>query len=165
MGIVHRAYQQLLSGSGVLAGLFVGGIAVGVTADVVLRNLGLGGLPWMAEMSENALYVSTFLAAPWVLSQGAHVRVDLVVNSVPRAVRRVLEIAADLLGVAVSLVFLWFGYSATAEAARLGSVIAKQLVIPEWWLLCFIPLSFLLMTVEFVLRLRRAVFDLGPAQG
>lgn len=162
--MLHAAYRKLLSLSGLLAGALVAGMALGVTVDVVSRNLGFGGLPWMIEVTEDALYVATFLAAPWVLSLGAHVRVDLLLNVVPSATGRVMEILADLCGLGVSLAFVWFGYDATADAARIGSVIAKQLVIPEWWLLCVIPLSFLLMTVEFVLRLRRVVLEIEPAE-
>ncbi|MDF1554159.1 MAG: TRAP transporter small permease subunit [Deferrisomatales bacterium] len=165
MGFLSQAYQKLLAASGLLAGVLVAGMALGVTVDVVSRNLGFGGLPWMIEVSENALYMATFLAAPWVLSLGAHVRVDLVLNVLSPGAGRVLEIGADLCGLGVSLVFVWFGYDATADAARLGSMIAKQLVIPEWWLLCVIPLSFLFMAVEFVLRLRRAVSAFKPAEG
>ena len=165
LDMFRQAYGKLLSASGLLAGALVAGMAVGVTVDVVSRNFGFGGLPWMTEVSEDALYVATFLAAPWVLSLGAHVRVDLVLQVVPRGVGRALEVAADLCGLAVSLVFVWFGYDAAADAARIGSVIAKQLVIPEWWLLAVIPGSFLLITVEFVLRLRRAFLGSQPAKG
>lgn len=163
--MLRKVYERSLAASGLLAGMLVAGIAVGVTVDVVLRNIGTGGLPWMIEISEDALYVATFLAAPWVLSLGAHVRVDLMFNAVPSSVARVLEIVADLCGFAVSLVFVWFGYDATADAARIGSVIAKQLVIPEWWLLCVIPLSFLLMSAEFLRRLCRACLNLQPTEG
>lgn len=165
MDMFRKAYRKLLATSGLLAGALMAGMALGVSGDVLSRNFGFGGLPWMTEVTEDALYLATFLAAPWVLSLGAHVRVDLVMNVVPASIGRVLEIAADLCGMATSLVFVWFGYDATADAFRLGSTVAKQLVIPEWWLLCLVPLSFLLMTIEFGLRLRRAVFGIQAAEG
>ena len=67
-----------------MAGVSLGLIALTVTLDVGLRNLGWGNLPWLIEVAEYTLFVSTFLAAPWVLSLGAHVRVDVLVSALPR---------------------------------------------------------------------------------
>ena len=48
-----------------------------------LRNAGLGGIPWSSEVSEDILYLMTLLAAPWLLRQGQHIRVDILLRAVP----------------------------------------------------------------------------------
>ncbi|MGA8917934.1 MAG: TRAP transporter small permease subunit, partial [Pseudolabrys sp.] len=49
-----------------------------IGADVVSRNIGGGGIPVSNELSEDILYLMTLLAAPWLLRQGQHIRVDII---------------------------------------------------------------------------------------
>ena len=153
MRALQGHYHAFLAGLGLLAGVALGLIALTVTLDVVLRNMGWGNLPWLIEVAEYVLFASTFLAAPWVLSLGAHVRVDLLVSALPRPVASAVDTLVDGLGLAISLVLLYFGFSAAADANNIGSLIFKELVFPEWWLLSVIPISATLLAIEFVLRI------------
>ena len=141
-------------------GLFVGlmfGIGTALIAlDVALRNLAGTGFPWLIDAIEYGLFAGTFLAAPWVLREGAHVRVDIVVTTLPPRGATLLETFADLIGLAVCLVLLWYGVKVTLTAQALGSMVLKSIIFPEWWALAVVPASSLLLAVEFVLRLRRA---------
>jgi TRAP-type C4-dicarboxylate transport system permease small subunit len=69
------AYLKLLNLCGLLAGMAYGSMALLVTIEVVIRNLGIGSLLWLTEVIEYTLFVATFIAAPWVLNQAGHVRV------------------------------------------------------------------------------------------
>jgi TRAP-type C4-dicarboxylate transport system permease small subunit len=163
-----RAFDLLLAALGALAGLAIAAIALLVSLDVLMRNVGLGTLPWLLELVEYALYGATFLAAPWVLSLGAHVRVDIVVTSLPRRAAAALEVLVDLAGAAVALVLMRYGLEATLEARRIGALIIKTLIVPEWWLLAVIPFASLLLAVEFVRRALRpaaAARRSAPAEG
>lgn len=161
-GRIVAAYERLLVGLGALSGLIIATMAVLITADVLLRNAGIANMPWLLELSEYALYVATFIAAPWVLSLGSHVRVDLVVTSVPPAVRRMFEIAADLLGGAISATIGWYGLRVVMDSHARGDMIYKELVVPEWWLFVFIPFGSLLLAIEFLRRLVRAIATPEP---
>jgi TRAP-type transport system small permease protein len=66
-----------------------------------------------------------------------------------------MEAVADILGLAASLVLVWYGTIMTAQSARLGSLTIKNLVFPEWWLLAPLPICFALVALEFVLRFYR----------
>ena len=127
-------------------------MAMSVSADVIIRNIGFGSLPWVVEVSEYMLFLSTFLAAPWVLSLGGHVRVDLVIKGLPKNSAVVVQAIADMIGLAVCLFLLYYGAKTAAEALRLKTMIFKQLVVPEWWLLSFIPINGLLLTMGFLIR-------------
>lgn len=151
------AYAGLLDFCGLLAGATIGVLAVLVSVDVLIRNLGIGNFPWLLEVAEYALYVSTFLAAPWVLRLGAHVRVDLLLTLVPAAAARALEILVDALGAGISLVLLYYGLLAAVDSFSLGARIDKELLVTEWYLLAVIPISCALLAVEFALRIRRAL--------
>jgi TRAP-type C4-dicarboxylate transport system permease small subunit len=153
---VLRTYRLLLELCGIVAGLLIGALAIMVALDVLVRNTGAGSLPWVLEVGEYILYISTFLAAPWVLGQNAHVRVDVFVNLLRPAAVRVVEGAVNGVGLAISLVMLFFGFTAALDAYRIGSLIFKELIVPEWWLLSVIPFSAALLATEFCLRFARA---------
>jgi len=160
--LVTRAYGGILAaGAGLAAGL-LGVLALLVTGDVVARNLGLGTLPWIVEASEYSLPLATFLIAPWLLARSQHVRVDAVLTVVPARAARTLGRIGDLLGLAVSLVFVVYGVRAALASARQGSLVIKAVVFPEWWLYAPVPVCFALLAIEFVRRLRRRPDATGP---
>ena len=151
-----RAWTRLLDAFGILAGLAFVVMALLVTINVGGRNLGYGNIRWLLETTEYALYITTFLAAPWVLHLGAHVRVDLLLHALPAPLGRSLELLADLCGLLVSLVFARHGLLVAADAWRLNAITVKELAVPEWILVAVIPLASLLLAIEFVARLLRA---------
>ena len=151
IGAMHRG---VLSGLGLLAGGAIALLAVLITLDVLLRNIGVASFPWLLEVSEYVIYFATLLAAPWVLRQGAHVRVDLLLLVLRPAWSRALAVIGDLLGLAVSAVLGWHGLRVTQDSFLRGDVLFKELVIPEWPILAAIPLAGLLLSIEFIRRLR-----------
>lgn len=126
-----------------------------IGADVATRNAGLGGIAWSNEVSEDILYLLTLLSAPWLLRQGRHIRVDIVLRALPPRLGWTLEWAGDLLGLGCSLYFVWYGWRVLAASYTAGNVSIKTLVLPEWWLLAPLPIAFLLLAIEFVFRMRR----------
>lgn len=149
-----RAYARLLDACGLFAGGALGLLAILIAIDIVIRNLGIGHLGWLLEVSEYVLYVATFLAAPWVLRLGAHVRVDLLLNALPARLAAGLELLADALGGLASAVLFYYGLKATLRAHALGSLVIKELVFPEWWLLALVPVCAILLAIEFLRRIR-----------
>ena len=126
-----------------------------IGADVGLRNAGLGGIAWSNEASEYMLYLITLLSAPWLLRQGKHIRIDIVLRALPPRVGWTLEWVGDLLGLLCSLYFVWYGMKVLVASYLAGSISIKTLVIPEWWLLVPMPLAFIAVSIEFVFRMHR----------
>jgi TRAP-type C4-dicarboxylate transport system permease small subunit len=126
-----------------------------IGADVGLRNAGLGGVAWSNEASEYMLYLITLLSAPWLLRQGKHIRIDIVLRALPPRVGWTLEWVGDLLGLLCSLYFVWYGVKVLVASYLAGSISIKTLIIPEWWLLAPMPLAFVAVSIEFVFRMHR----------
>lgn len=152
---LSAAFGRLFDGLAVIAALILFGMVILVTADILLRNLFVGGFVWANEVSEYALYMMTLLTGPWLLRRGQHVRLDLVLGAVPRRVAWKMEAVGDILGLVVCLAMVHFGTLMTLEAWRLGSLTIKNLVFPEWWLLAPMPVIFALLAIEFVFRFHR----------
>jgi TRAP-type transport system small permease protein len=148
-------FGRILDFLAYLVGLMFGIGTALIALDVALRNLAGIGFPWLIDAIEYGLFAGTFLAAPWVLREGAHVRVDVVVSALPPRGAALLETIADLIGLAVCLILLWYGVKVTLTAEALGSMVLKSIIFPEWWALAVVPLSSLLLAIEFVLRLCR----------
>jgi TRAP-type C4-dicarboxylate transport system permease small subunit len=126
-----------------------------IVADVALRNSGLTGVPWSFEVSEDILYLVTLLTGPWLLRQGQHIRVDILLRVLPARLARRMEWFCDIVGLACCLIFVWYGAQVTVSSHAAGSVSVKTLVLPEWWLLAPLPVAFLLFAVEFLFRMHR----------
>jgi TRAP-type transport system small permease protein len=126
-----------------------------IGADVATRNLGAGGIAWSNEVSENILYLITLLSAPWLLRQGQHIRVDILLRVIPPRIGWLFEWASDLIGLACSLYFVWYGWKVVVASYQAGAMTIKTLVTPEWWLLAVVPVTFLLVAIEFVFRMQR----------
>lgn len=149
-----RAYRLVLQSFAWSAGILLGAMALAVTLDVVFRNLRLGNTGWVVELTEYSLPVATLLVAPWLLHRNEHVRLDALLVSVPRKVALLLERIADVVGILICAVFVWFSVKLILDSARLGSMVVKTLAIPEWWQYLLMPVCFGLLAIEFIRRLR-----------
>jgi TRAP-type C4-dicarboxylate transport system permease small subunit len=157
---MDRAWSRLMAACGALAALALGAMALLVTADVLIRNLTPVALPWVLELSEYSLPFATFLAAPWILYRNQHVRLDVLLTALPARTARWLERVVDAVGLAISLLLLWYGFAALADSWRQDSLVIKALTFAEWWLFVPLVLCFALLSIEFV---RRLVRPGGPA--
>jgi TRAP-type C4-dicarboxylate transport system permease small subunit len=145
-----------MAACGAVAGVAIGALALLVSFDVAARNLGVGTFPWIVEASEYGLALVTFLAAPWLLHRAEHVRIDILLTALPPRQARRLGRAVDALGLAVCAVLCVTGARVALDSARLGSLVIKSMVFPEWWLFLPVPASFALLSVEFARRVALA---------
>lgn len=152
---LSNIYGRLLDALAGAAALLLLAMVIIVTGDIILRNVIVKGFVWANEVSEYALYLITMLTAPWLLRRGQHVRLDLILTAVPRRVAWLMEAAGDILGFIVCLVMIRYAWLMTFEAYRNGSITIKNLIFPEWWMLAPLPISFVLLAIEFVFRFHR----------
>jgi C4-dicarboxylate transporter, DctQ subunit len=79
---------------------------------------------------------------------------DALLIALPAVAARVIERCANVLGMMICAVFVWFSLKLIMDSARLGSMVVKTLSIPEWWQYALMPVCFTLLAIEFALRLR-----------
>jgi TRAP-type transport system small permease protein len=162
MARLSGLYERLLNGLMLVACLLLLGMAVMIGADVVSRNIGAGGVAVSNELSEDILYLMTLLAAPWLLRQGQHIRVDIVLRVLPTRVAWMLEWVGDIIGLLCCLYFVWYGTLVAVASYSAGAIVIKTLVTPEWWTLAPLPVGFVLLGIEFIFRMHRlAVAEIG----
>ena len=158
------AFGKVLEALALLGCVVIFLMTLMICADVLLRNVrlvpGVYGIAWANEVSEAMLYLITMLVAPWLLRQGQHIRVDIVLRAVPPRLGWAFEWIADSLGLACCLLIAWYGAGATLDSFKSGALSIKTLVTPEWWMLAPLPVAFLLLAIEMGFRMRR--LHLGP---
>jgi TRAP-type C4-dicarboxylate transport system permease small subunit len=155
MATLSHWYGRLLEALLLVACLLLLVMTLLIGADVLLRNVGLGGIAPSNELSEDIIYLVTLLAAPGLLRQGQHIRVDIVLRVLPAQVGWLLEWISDVIGLVCCLYFVWYGVRVTVASYASGALSIKTLILPEWWLLAPMPLAFVLLAVEFLFRMHR----------
>ncbi|WP_353476411.1 TRAP transporter small permease (plasmid) [Salipiger sp. H15] len=150
-----RGLTPVMKACGAISASGLALLSVLVVADVFLRNTGLVRWPWINELTEYLLTISTFTGAPWVLHHHGHVNVDVLLRSVSEAKARWLVRASNLVGGAISAILLVVAVRVTLDSHALGSLVFKNLIFPEWYLMTPMVLCFGLCTAEFLARILR----------
>ena len=166
---LEAGFGALFEGLALLASVALLAMVAIICADVLTRNVAVPGLPrgvaWSNEISELLLYGMTLLAAPWLLREGRHIRVDIVLRALPKRAAYACEWIADAIGLVSCGWIVVYGSSAAWKSFQGGALSIKTLVLPEWWFLAPLPTCFALLAVEFVFRMRRlARADVGPRE-
>ncbi len=166
---LSTAYGRLLSALAMVGCALLLAMMLVIVADVALRNIPVPGLPqglaWSNEVSELMLYLITMCVAPWLLRQGQHIRVDIVLQALPSRVAWALEWVGEAIGLLCCLVIAWYSAQAAWASYSSGALNIKTLVTPEWWGLAPLPVVFVLLAIEMLFRMRRlARAERGPRQ-
>ena len=80
----EAGFNRLTLYQAYLVALSIGLIAVLIPLNLFLIKTQLGSIWWLYEGVEYSLYFGVFIGAPWVLNQGAHVRVDVLTASLSK---------------------------------------------------------------------------------
>ena len=160
---MHQQFDALEAGFGrvtfflaVLVAISIGLIAVLIPLNLLLIKSQIGGIWWLYESVEYTLYVGVFLAAPWVLQAGSHVRVDILISVLPQDISHRLEQFVDAAAAILCAVLCIYGIRAALSEFEDGTLPDKDLRIANWYMLAIFAISFLLLSIEFLFRLRRA---------
>lgn len=156
LGKLENAYTSFLDICGKIAGVCIASITFVACLEIFIRILGFGSLPWSIEVIEYLLFATTFLAAPWVLHQGAHVSVNLVVEALSPGVRKIVGVVVESIGFMIAMYFIYYGLITTIASRDRGLMLYKNLSLSEWPFLAIIPLCGTMLAIEFVLRLWRS---------
>ncbi len=155
--IVWLRFLKALAG---LAGLVLVIDILLIAAEVLARNLGVGGMGWVSDIVEYSLPLATLLVAPWLVSGNGHVRLDLVVERLgAESRRRLFRLTMGVAGT-VSSVLVYASTLLVIDTYRSGALVMKALVFPEWWVMAAVPPLFLLIALEC---LRNALGRSEPA--
>lgn len=148
-------FDALMRGFCTLFAVSFGILTLLVCVDIVTRRAGIASMPWLVEVIEYVMYAGTFLAAPWVLRQGEHVRVDLVLTSIAKDKAIRLQQIVDAIGLIISVIMFYYGAAVVIDAYKMNTIQFKNIAIHEWILMLPIAVGSALLAIEFCLRIFR----------
>jgi TRAP-type transport system small permease protein len=140
------ALISVLAICGCLCLFAIGGL---ILADVFGRSFRLFSIPWKIDVTQYLLYLTTFLAAPWVLRENGHVSVDILVATLPKRSGRIVIRFAHILGAACSAALAYYSVFVLWQSYVSGTRIYRALIFPEWYLYTPGPIIFLLTFIIF----------------
>jgi TRAP-type C4-dicarboxylate transport system permease small subunit len=138
-----------------MACVLVGFILCSVVLDALLRYFFRLPQIWVVELSEYSLYYICFLGTPWLLRQGGHTNIDILVSRFGHLVQNRLNSVMSIIGAVLCVVIFWHTAKITFKYFLTGYTTVTILEFPLWPLFAAIPLSMLLCSIEFILLARR----------
>ena len=163
--MISRAYAVLLYGMAWLAGLLIAAMMVVITIDVVVRNLGYQSSAHFFTFTEYALLIVPCLGAPWLVREKGHVYVEIIFTYLRPRQRAALRTLIALICIFVCLVLAWYGVEVALRDYVGNEKDVRSLDMPRWMIVSFVPLSFLMMAIEFTRFLVRRENFLGSLAG
>ncbi|MEL6677633.1 MAG: TRAP transporter small permease [Pseudomonadota bacterium] len=117
--------------AGVAAALCLIAILVLIVLQMVARWTG-AIFPGAANYAGYAMAAASFLAFANALNRGAHIRVSILLNAVPRWARRGLEVWCFGLGALIAWYFVYHAYQFTYWSWKFNEVSQAQDATPLW---------------------------------
>lgn len=115
---------------GSLSGLGILVIALIVAMDVFLRYVFNAPTTWADEISTYIMIGAVFLGAAYTHLADGHIKVDLLTERLPRAIRERLDVVATWLGFVFVAFMAWQCYTAVGVAYLTGAREFSLLVTP-----------------------------------
>jgi len=158
----HR-FRQLCVALAVVATLAGVMIVVLVGASVTMRHVAQAPFRFTEELVGLLMTAAFFLALPLVTLNGEHVRVQILVSSLPKRSAQWVSIAAAVFGFGFAVWFFclclpWFEFAFTRN---IKTEVGRLLMYP--WM-SILPLSLMLTSVAFAIRAARSYQSLGLKQ-
>ncbi len=123
--------DQLYLGSGLLAAFFLFMIGLLVIAQIFGRLFDFL-IPSADDFARLCLAASSFLALAYTLRQGAHIRVSLLLERLPPAGARVLELLCLAFGTALMGYFSYYCFDMVRDGILYPDYTIGLIPIPKW---------------------------------
>jgi C4-dicarboxylate transporter, DctQ subunit len=157
--MIVRMYDRFVDALAYVAVVLLFAVMVGIGLDVAARYFLGNPIGWMFEFVQHSLLLILFLGLPWLTRQREHIAVDIVVDAVPRPVRRLMLILGCVVSAAIcGYLAAWSAIGATDNFAR--NVVTDGIYpIPRGLLIAAIALGLGLTALEFARLALRMIRD------
>jgi TRAP-type C4-dicarboxylate transport system permease small subunit len=145
-------YNKILVAFMVLAGVIVVADSLAISIDV-FRRASFGEM-WtgLFELTEYSLVWMTFLGTTWLLKNGSHINVDMIINRLSPRARAVTNIATSIIGVILLGIVTWYCAKLTLHDYQAATALPSVLRLPKWPVEIVIPIGTFLLFIQFLLN-------------
>ncbi|WP_425038815.1 TRAP transporter small permease [Primorskyibacter sp. S187A] len=128
---LRRILDFIYQAAGVLAALCLIAILLLIVAQMIARWTG-EIFPGAANYAGYAMAAASFFAFANALNRGAHIRVSLVLNALPKGAKRIMEIWCFAIAAGVMWYFTYYAYWFTYWSWKFNEVSQAQDATPLW---------------------------------
>ena len=121
----------------ILSGIFMVLMFLATFANVVARYLFNWPIQWAEEFSRYAFIWVVFLGAVVCTKHKRHISIDSLVTVLPSHVQPWVNLAADLLTLALMVIIIWYGGILTWGATQ----VTATLNVPQYMIYIVVPAS------------------------
>lgn len=122
-----------------------------MSVNVILRYLFSIGSVWSQELEWHLLVPLIIFGASYAMCHGEHVRVDIVYGRLAEKKKKVVDLIAALLAVAVAALFIWLSLHYVQQAYEIDEGSPDPGGLPHRFLLKgLIPLGFALLLAQAI---------------
>jgi TRAP-type C4-dicarboxylate transport system permease small subunit len=139
---IYRACEALACG-------FMALIAAAILAQIFGRLAG-HAVAGADDIAGYAMAASAFLALAGTLRAGGHIRVALLIQFLPRALRHAIEIMCTIVGTAMFAYASWYFIQMTYESWEFGDVASGHVAFPLWIPQAGLSLGLVVMALSFL---------------
>lgn len=149
MNGLFKAYNYVLRGMAVGAGIAISTAVFLIIVDVLMRLAGLDPFLFILTTVEYILLWFTMLAAPWLVRIKGHVFIDAVTQFFPPHIKKIVAKLVYVACIIGSLIYCYHLVLLLLEAVESGEIDMRSFEIPMWILFVPMPPCFLMCAMEF----------------
>ena len=143
-------FDRVIESMAFVAGLLLVGTVLIISFEICMRYFFSKPQTWTVEVCEYFLFGIAFFGAPWLLREGGHVNIDIVVGNIGEKGQAYLGVATNIIGIFVCAILCWFSLVTALENYRSGVVVVKTLSIPKHYFLMVIAFGYLMLALQFL---------------
>lgn len=152
---ISRAYEAVLYGMALCAGVLMVAMMLMIVTDVALRNLGYQSSAHLFTFTEYFLLLIPLLGAPWLVREKGHIYIEVLIGALSPQRRQTLLRLILVLCAAVCAVLAFYGGAITVQDYVQSEKDVRSFDAPRWMLMASMPLAFGMMALEFLRLLAR----------
>ena len=114
--------------------------------EVFSRYLFHSSHGWLEEIV-NLSMITVFVVSGVVLKKGGHIRVDFILNKFGRQMKEGIELALNLITLAISVLFFYSGICVVRNYIAQGVTSPTELQLPMFVIFLPLPIGFALLSI------------------
>lgn len=135
-----------------ILGALLVGMAVILLIQILMRAVVGNSLTWAEEVARYFYVWSVFLSLGCTIRNGNILRVDLLLELLPKRLRQIIEILLDLINVVLYAGLAYFSVSVMQKVQSSGQT-SPALEIPMYLVYAIIPIGFVLASLRSVQKI------------
>lgn len=127
--------------------------------NVIARYLFQASMPFVEELTCLGLVILSIVGAAVAAKRGAHLGLSVLTDLLPVRVQKYIAVTANVLGIILGGIILYFGYLMSLREYRLN-LLTAGMQWPEWIFGMSVPFGGLFLIIRYALMTYEAIKEL-----